>query len=667
MSAKPQRSKDRRPDRAERLIQKHQPRDLRWWRAEEPHVAVFDIVRRIGDQTSSRRRQDLYHACLYDDAELATLMQGSQALNEFTPQTLTSNVVKRQVDTFVAKISKNRPVPMALTSGGTYTQQRRAKALSKFFEGVLEQVDFWPTRTMRLRDGAVFGSGLAHNYRVGGRLVHDRMYPWDVRVDPREAQYGKPRSLYVRRFVDRLVAMERWPKHADDILEAEAKAEEDRYDVGWDGTSDLVLVIEAWHLPSREGARDGSHAICVSNKTLSLDLYERDYFPFSKWDFSPGIVGWWGEGMAKQLSGLQYEVNAIGLRLQEQAYMTGTYVWAGADPGIEVDRLDNGVLGVVRSPQQPTFFNPPAWHPQIFDYYRFLRGAAAAEEVRISELSSRSEIPRGLDGASGKALRTYHDIEAEGFVPQGRADEEDVIDTCWQLLDLAEEIHAEAQQPDAKTTGLSVQIEERRAGRSVLKDIDFGEVRLDRDEFTLRVFPTSFLSGTPAEKLASVRELIDAGFLSQDEAMSLLDFPDLERVMSVRGAARRNIEKILQGILESDDPESVYVYPEPAFNLELCRALAIMTYLDAWTDDAPEENLRWVLQFAIDAEEQLSSVAGGGAPPMDDAAAAAEAQMGPEPGLPPMPGEEQQYAPPDAPPLPANAVAPEAMASIPQV
>ena len=322
------RAKQRRYDRVEKP---GKPKDLRWWRADEPHEGVWSQVRRISRSTGARAKQDVFYACLYDDAELGALMHGSQAIGEWTPQTMVTNLVKRQVDAFVAKLSKNRPVPMALTNGGTYGEQRRAKSLSKFFEGVLDQVGYWETRPLLLRDGAVFGSGLAHNYRVGKKLHHERVYPWEIRIDPREAQYGKPRSLYVLRYVDRLVLMERFPKHEAAIMEAEARFEDAAWDIGFDETSDLVLVIEAWHLPDGEttdkDAKNGAHAICVSSGTLINEDYKRDYFPFSKFDFSPGICGWWGTGLAQQLEGLQFEANSIGLRLQEHGWMTGTYVW----------------------------------------------------------------------------------------------------------------------------------------------------------------------------------------------------------------------------------------------------------------------------------------------------------------------------------------------------
>lgn len=676
--AKPK-DKRRGQTRVERVIaaERKRPMDARWYTQDgECHDVLFDSLDRLQRLTAWRRYQDFYCACLYDDAEFAALIQGGQSVGEFTPQTMTTNIVKRQINAFVARLTKSRPVPMAITSGGTYSEQRRAKSLSKVFDGVLDQVGYWDTRPVLRRDGALWGDGFALNHRVGRKLFHDRCYPWEFYVDPREAMYGKPQTLVLVRYVDRLVMAERYPKFAEQIFEAQGKSVIQHWNIGYDESCDLVLVAEAWRLPSGEctekDAKHGAHALCVSNATIELNEYRRDTFPISKWCFEPGLAGWRGEGMAWGLRGLQYEVNAIGLRLQEQGYMTGTYVWTPPDSGLETEQIDNGVFTHVVSNVKPEFFNPSPWHPQIFDYYMTMRGRFPAEETRLSEMATRGEKPAGLD--SGKAIRAWNEIDDEAFLPQSKEDERDAIDTAWQFFDLLEEIHDEQGDKDERDPYV-VKVEKREYGASVLEEYKYEDYRLDKEKFTLRVFPTSILSGTPAEKYQTAKELMADGLVSQDEAYALIDIPDVQRIVNLRGAARRAIEKILEKILDADDPEAVYVHPEPAMNLELCRALALMTYLDAWTNNAKPENLKWVLQFALDAELEMQSAeeaipppepgqVPGGPPadpmadPMMDPALAAEAMGG-------MPPDPALYAPPPEQPMPAGAIPPEAMPPVP--
>lgn len=647
-------------------------RDLRWWQHEKPHEVVIDRWKRIGKRTSSGRNRDVYYAALYDDPALVAAVQGHAAIGEFTPQTMATNIVRRQVDTFTAKISKNRPVPMGLTSAGNYSQQRRAKAISTFFEGILDQVGFWPTRTLRIRDGAIFGSGLALNYRVGRKIVHDRLFRREVRVCPIDAERGKPRTVLIGRRVDKLLLAERFPQHAEKIFSASSYVD----DGGWKGLDDdelnaTVFVVEAKHLPSSETSGDGAHAICIDNETLSIGEYKYDHFLLSKFDFSPPVAGWFGTGLASQLEGLQYEVNAVGMKMQERHYLMGSYVMREANSDVEYEQIDNGTMTeIVYSGQQPSFHNPPAVGSDLFNWWQTLRTQMPAEITGISGLSSRAEKPAGL--YSGRALRTYHDIDTENLTPQGRADEDDVIATCWQFFDLAEEIYAETKEEpergEKRETGpYVVKVESRKRGRSVLEEIDYGKVRLDRESFKLRTFPTNFLRGTPEEQIQSVNEMIEAGFLSQDEALILLDFPDLQRVLNLRTAARHIIERTLESFLEAEDPtaEGVYVYPEPPMGLELCKALAIMTYLEAKLDGASEANLKLVMDFYLDAKGELDRA---NAPPAEAAPGVTGAPPEPMPGdpgaMPSGPGGPL-YAPPDQPLMPAGAVAPAAISALP--
>lgn len=655
--------------------------DLRWWLSKEPHVPIFANVERLSQHARQRQQQDLYYACLYDDAELAGLVQGDTQIISDVPQSMTVNIVRREVDIFVAKMVKNRPVPMALTTGGNYGAQRRAKSLTKFFEGVLDSVGYWKTRTLRWRDAAIFGSGLARNYRVGKKLVHERKFPWEVRVSPIDALHGKPRSLYFRHHVDRLMLTDRYPKYAEQIRQAESRGTDDVWDTGLDRMHDIVLVEEAFHLPNGEvefnkkgeveDAKDGAWALAISNATLDRGDYIRDYHGISKVDFSPPVLGWWGEGMVRQLAGLQFEVNSIGLRLQEQGFLTGSYVLVGAGSGIETETIDNGALTVVRyDGVAPKWETPAPWHPEFFSYYQNLRGQFASDITGSSGASRGEGLPPGVD--SGKAMRTFHELADEKLVPIGREDERDSIDTAWQLFDLMEEIFQEQGEKGEKYT---VKVDKRQDGRSSLEEIDYSKVRMDRENFTLRTFPTSFLATTPEDRWQQVSEMAEKGLFSQDEMLALLDFPDIQRVLNLRGSPRRAVEAIIEEFLDPDKAVP-NVAPEPSMNLDIVVALGTLAYLEAkWIDKAPESRTAPLLDFVLTAKDMRDGNLEGETEMGVGGSDGAEANggAGPQPGsqdpnaMPEeaMPGLAAEQGPlmamPDGAPMPANAVAPDAM------
>ena len=160
-------------------------------------------------------------------------------------------------------------------------------------------------------------------------------------------------------------------------------------------------------------------------------------------------------------------------------------------------------------------------------------------------------------------------------------------------------------------------------------------MRLDREEFTLRVFPTSALSQEPAARRAEVGEYVQSGLIPPDVARGLLELPDLEEYQSTSDAPRRIVEDIVWRILDAEDttdPE-VYTFPEPTFDLRLCVALGSQHYLRAKLDRAPQENLDLLMRFVTDAQAQLAA----SEPPAPPPGAPPEGMPPGEPPPPPVP------------------------------
>ncbi len=651
-----------------RMLSDERRADLQFWLAEEPHRAVFANATRLASYNNARREQAFYYASLYDDAELAAMLIGATAIEAGIPQTMTQNIVRPQVNTYASKIIKNRPLPMVLTTGGKFGAKRRSEAITKFAEGVLDTVGFWATRELRIRDGAIFGSGLARNYRVGRKLHHVRALPGEVMVDPRDGYYGKPRSIIIRHHIDRHVLISQYPKLEEKILEADDRLADDDLWLSWDEkTSDVVVVLEQYHLPSAEvdeddnerSESDGAYVKCISNATLVNDEYYRDYHPISKNDFQRPIIGWFGEGMVRQLAGLQFEANCVGLRLQEQGFMTGSYVWAQDGGGIEVDVLDNGALSVIRSLTEPKFMTPAPWHPQFMQYHEALLTRRPGEITGLPTFATRGELPPGLEGGSGIAIQHARDEGNENLISQGREDERDVIDTMWQLFDLMEEIHEESKETGKKYI---VRVDKKQSGRTHIEDIDYAKVREDKADMTMRTFPTSYLASTPADRWAQVSEMAEKNLFDTSEVMSLLGFPDIQRILNLRNAPREVVERIVEKLLDPDFEGTIT--PESVMNLDLCVAIGGLAYLEAkWIDDAPEELCDRVLAFAVAArklrDEGEPSTGAGPQPGSQDAdpMALAGEEILPDvnvPGMPPpealgeLPPPEGELMPPDA-------------------
>ncbi len=79
--------------------------------------------------------------------------------------------------------------------------------------------------------------------------------------------------------------------------------------------------------------------------------------------------------------------------------------------------------------------------------------------------------------------------------------------------------------------------EKRRRGKRALK---WGDV--DPKEVKIQIEAASSLAKTPAGQLQFAADLADRGLITPDEYRSLLDHPDVGRVLSAYTAAFENVE-----------------------------------------------------------------------------------------------------------------------------
>src|SRR5690242_13905746 len=122
-----------------------QAADLKWWNKEGE-----DQAQAIQNTLFNIR---LFQVARYNQMSLSSRLYGNRGLNQMfstgkagtmrmvkapqlPPDRLTNNIISSCVDTIHSKMTKNKPMPMFLTSGGTYKEQRKARKLTRFGEAV---------------------------------------------------------------------------------------------------------------------------------------------------------------------------------------------------------------------------------------------------------------------------------------------------------------------------------------------------------------------------------------------------------------------------------------------------------------------------------------------------------------------------------------------------
>jgi hypothetical protein len=598
----------------------------KWWTTKPTEMSghVFGVFRQIEANQIYRRQMNNNFARMYGNMPPVAL--GINPYNVRAQQDillsnrLTLNVVKSCIDTAASKIATMKPRPFFLTNGGNYSQQRRAKKLTDFFEGMYDQIDLYEKKMQQFVDACIFGSGFIKYYidDVDKCIKAERVLSDEVMVDDTEGLYDKPRQIFQKKLVSREVLFDMFPKHRHAIMTA---AQASIGETGATTKADLVPVVEAWHLPSSKKAKDGLHGIFLDGATLFTEPYTKMYFPISKYSWNKRPYGYYGCGMAEDLIGIQLDINKTLRTIQVAQHLLAVpRIWVENSSQVVTSHLNNDIGAIGKFTGTPPIFSTPnAVSPELYAHVETQK-QRAYEIVGISQLSAAAQKPTGLNSAI--SLRTYQDIETERFKMQAMIFEQSFMDDTEILIDLCDEL--------SKMDGATAFVKAEKG--NTMDVISWKEVKLDEADYILRKFPTSFLPSTPEGKLETVQELLNAGLIQQDHALSMLDFPDLKSVTSLINSSRDVIMMIIELIIDKGEYET----PEPYFNLQLAGELSQNAYLKSKLDGVPEDRQELLRIFMQDvmAMMQASTPAPSLVPPEQQVQAGA---MQDSNALPPLP------------------------------
>lgn len=561
-----------------------------WWKAKKEDLAdsVSAIINTLARYDSQRQTQYSISTRLYGNTNLTGLNGMSftkiSAVTSATKDRVTCNLVSSCVDTVTAKMAKNRPKPLFLTSGGTYKQHRKAKKLDQFCEGIFYENDAYKLGPQIFRDAGVWGDGVIHIYAEEDRVRWERVIPSELYSDTVDSFYGKPRQMHRVKNVDRSVLIDMFPEARAEIEIADSASAD--LTGSYQNVADLVTVAESWHLPSGSKAKDGLHCITIGKKTLFSERYTKNFFPFVFLHWSKRMYGIWGQGLAEQLQSIQLEVNKILWVIQRSMHLHGTYrVWIKTGSKLPKEHINNDIGAVLVSDEKPEYLSSSFIPQEYFMHLQTLKNQAF-EQAGISQLSASAKKPSGLD--SGRALREFNDIESERFMVIGQQYQQMFLDAAKISISIAKDIYED-------TGKYAVDM----PGKKFIKTIDWSDIDLEDDEYTMKMFPVSSLPNDPAGRLQTIQEYMQAGILSIRQGRRLLDFPDLEAEEDLANAAEDYLHRTFEKMVD----EGEYTPPDPLDDLQLSRELCLEYYAQGKTLELEEEKLellrRWLDQVGI--------------------------------------------------------------------
>ncbi len=560
--------------------------------ATAPDDVVYNVVipyiKQLENDQSQRRLQWIQFARMYQNQDPSALFATSMAgagTSAHLSRWSSRNVIKSSIDTTTSKIGKSKPRPILLTEGGNYTLQKKGKQLTQFLDGSFAHMGIYDKGAQVFKDGGIFGIGGLKFFidTERGTVECERILMDEIIIDEADSIYGQPSQIHHRKYISKQKLLAKYPGKKMEIERA-ASAFSDASVAA--RNRDLIRIYESWQLPSKPGAKDGKVVRSIDTCTLSVDVWEKDYFPFVFWRWCERVSGFWGLGIAEELFGTQLSINQTLKNIQQAQNLIAVpriFIRPGAMPQVQ---MDNRIGALITTTQTPDFSSPQAMGPEIYNYLETqVRGAY--DQIGIGELSATGQKPAGLD--SGAAIREYQDVVSERFMVIGQKWESFYLECANIVIDLTKDLMTMSKSDDkVKAPRIKVQ------DKNFLKTINWAQVDLDEDKYTLRMFAANILPTQPAARLAKVQELVQSGWIPEEEGLRLLDFPDLQAYSNKRLASANLTDKMIENIIE----HGKYMSPEPQMNLQQALATGQERFLEAKLDGVAPARLsmmnRWL-------------------------------------------------------------------------
>jgi hypothetical protein len=136
------------------------------------------------------------------------------------------------------------------------------------------------------------------------------------------------------------------------------------------------------------------------------------------------------------------------------------------------------------------------------------------------------------------------------------------------------------------------------------KRIKWSEINIEKDKYFLSLFPVSSLPNTPEARLEYINNLVDTGKISNDDAIELMDMPDLESYLSKKLAIKNSIDCAIDRMIESGVPEQLDALDNP----ELAYQIAHMCYLEMKANDCDPQTLNVLRTYIASCEAYLAAM-----------------------------------------------------------
>lgn len=633
-------------------------KDLRWWLKDGKSLAqaVMARARDITTRTQFRRYDDEHHLRLFSVSEwrgvygvdkrrvnyrrsTSTIAQGGAAQKR-----LSLNVVRNCVNAATSMICRSRPYVSFQTDGADWRLLQVSRKRERFVQAHFIRDRIHQVSQKRVRNGCIFGTGGTKYIHDGATIRAENILPGEILVDEQEAIGGEPPCIYQAKLVDKATLAARYPDFKDQIWKATSAG-------GYWGSenSAQALVVFGWHFPQEADKSDGWEVMCIDNTMLYKRRYRWPRFPGTFWRWEEDPFGFFGSGLPAELTGLQYEINALLRTIQDNVYMGGNLkVFIEKGSKIQTAHISNASKGPIieYTGRPPVFATNDVASGQIFNHLQYLE-QRAYNITGVSQLEAQSQTPSAA--MSGRARLVNQNSESLRFKPAVERHENSFIEMAesilWLATDLADGFDGTEEKMDETVIF---------RGREHLEEIRYSDVAIDEDETHLDIeaWSSSQLAHTPGARMEQVDFLLQNQYIDKRRALTMMELGDIRSETDLANAPYDIIDERIARMLYEGDQQT----PAPYMDLDYAEERVMLEIQRCeMRRGVPADRIDMLREF-LSRTQELKGQAAPPAPPTPPIGAAPlEAFPGGGPaGLPPPPGLPPGTPPP---PMPMQQVA----------
>ena len=560
-------------------MQPQQTNQTKWWEAEGRDAAMRAVamISQINTAQIGFHQDNLRHLRMYENRDYLAAAVSSYMVKTYAPTRRTGgnrtsnrmalNVSKACIDTLVSKLGKERVKPTYLTNGGLIERRSRVQKLNDWLYGEFYRTGIYDWNKSVLRNAAIFGKGgikIFIRTKDNGKheVAAEPVFMPEILIDPYDGYYGNPSCLYQQKFVTKDTL-----RNNKFFASASAQAAIDLSmsvsSISGVTAHDSTVVWEAWR--KKQDGKPGKHIIFLDSGMLWEEDWDDCEFSMDFLDYTTPPIGFFGLGVCEELIPIQVEINRLANHIRDSLILCAnprTYIPAGANI---MKPLSNQIGGewVYHGGQPPTTVAPQAVSQDTFAQLENLY-RKAFEIVGLSQMSATGRNTLGAS-ASGEAIRQYVDVETDRFAELQQNWEDFHVRMARKMHNMARKI----VEMDGSYPVTCYDLDGKR--NTGVWEIDFKDIDVPEDSYTIQCFPQSALPKLPGPRLATIKEWKDEGYIEKDQAREMMDFPDLKGQMQYILAPRRVIERALEEMAYQPKPQGTTkwksVTPEPNMDL----------------------------------------------------------------------------------------------------